>query len=87
MKKDSDNPKKLSDNAYLQFTGLAIQMILIIVGGIYLGKFLDGKFNPNKKIYTGLCTLFAVFITLIYTIKQAIKILNKQEKKDDKKDK
>ncbi|WP_420323057.1 AtpZ/AtpI family protein [Flagellimonas sp.] len=49
-------------------------MIAIIGGGTYLGVFLDEKFPNKHSIYTVICSLFAVLISIYFVIRQIIKM-------------
>ena len=69
--------KKNSLNTYARFSGIAFQMIAIIVGGTYLGVFLDEKFPNKHSIYTVICSLFAVLISIFFVVRQIIKMSNR----------
>ncbi|MEO9512933.1 MAG: AtpZ/AtpI family protein [Flavobacteriaceae bacterium] len=64
-------------NSYAKFSGIAFQMIAIIGGGTYLGIFLDEKFPNKHPIYTVICSLFAVLISIYFVIRQIIKMSNR----------
>ncbi|MCL6274331.1 AtpZ/AtpI family protein [Muricauda sp. 2012CJ35-5] len=73
----SPKKKNRSLNNYAKFSGIAIQMIAIIGGGTYLGVFLDEKFPNKHSLYTVICSLFAVVISIYFVIKQIIRISNR----------
>ena len=70
------SPRKRASslNSYARYSGIAFQMIAIIGGGTYLGVFLDEKFPNKHSIYTVICSLFAVIISIYFVIRQIIKI-------------
>lgn len=55
----------------MQYTGMGMQMLGIILVGVWLGQWLD---SPEKfPIYTLVLTLLAVFASMYYMIKDLIK--------------
>ena len=70
----SPKKKKRPLNSYAKFSGIAFQMIAIIGGGTYLGVFLDEKFPNKHSIYTVICSLFAVIISIYFVVRQIIKM-------------
>ncbi len=69
---------------YAKFSGLAIQMGVIIFIGAYAGKWLDVKYPADKKWFTILFTLVSVAVSLVYVLKQVNKLNNEMDKKDKK---
>lgn len=68
------NPKKQL-NKFVEFSGMGFQMIITIVIGVVVGKFLDSKFPNESQIYTVILTLIFVLLALYAVVK---KIINKQ---------
>ncbi|CAM1358460.1 AtpZ/AtpI family protein [Tenacibaculum soleae] len=66
--------KKKPLNKFIQFTGIAFQMGLIIYLGNLLGEWLDLLYSNKDKLYTKLCTLFAVLGAMLSVIIQVSKI-------------
>lgn len=64
------NQEKKPLNQYIRFSGIALQMGLIIGAGTYLGVWLDKKIPNDFKGFTVLCSLLAVFTSLFIVIKQ-----------------
>jgi len=64
---------------YLRFSGIAIQMGLIIYLGSLLGAWLDSYFLNEDQLFYKICTLFAVFGAMYSVIIQVIKITNKND--------
>lgn len=69
-------PKKQL-NTYARFSGIAFQMIAIIALGAFAGVKLDETFPNNYQLFTLICSLFAVAISMYYVIKQVKKPSNK----------
>jgi F0F1-type ATP synthase assembly protein I len=66
---------------YAKYSGLGIQMGVIIAGFTWLGTFLDTKYNTNP-LWTVVLSLSGVFIGLYLIIREVIK-MNKDD--DNKK--
>lgn len=66
--------KKKPLNKFIQFTGIAFQMGLIIYLGNLLGEWLDLLYSNKDKLCTKLCTLFAVLGAMLSVIIQVSKI-------------
>ncbi|CAN5326189.1 hypothetical protein BH10BAC1_BH10BAC1_10810 [soil metagenome] len=65
-------PKKPLNN-YAKYSGMAIQMIAIIVGGVFAGVYLDKWLALKFPIFTLVLTLLSVFLAMYYFIKDVIK--------------
>ena len=65
-------PKKLP-NSYAKYSGMAVQMAAIIVGGVLGGIQLDKWLGLKFPIFTLGLTLFSVFLAIYYFIKDVIK--------------
>jgi uncharacterized membrane protein YqgA involved in biofilm formation len=75
----SQNNKNLQDqnqgkqlNSYARFSGIAIQMLAIIIAGTYIGVKLDEKFPNEHDLYTLAFSLSSVIIAIIYVIRRII---------------
>ncbi|NQX86893.1 MAG: AtpZ/AtpI family protein [Flavobacteriaceae bacterium] len=73
-----NNKKQL--NSFVRFTGLGLQMGLTIYLGSLLGAWLDGKYPNKEALYTKICTLVAVFGSMISVI---IKVTRQSSKNND----
>lgn len=60
MATPDDSRKKVVNNAYLKYSGMAFQIIAYLVVGIFLGKKLDQYFQTKDPIFTAL--LATVFL-------------------------
>ena len=70
--------KKKQLNSYIKYSSLTTQMAAIIVAGSYFGHYLDKINNPKSSIYTIICSLISIFLSLYYVFKKTI---NHNEKK------
>lgn len=71
------SPKKKPLNTYARFSGIAFQMVAIIGGGTYLGVYLDEKYPNKHSLYTVICSLFAVLISIYFVVRQIMKMSNR----------
>lgn len=68
---------KRSLNKYTRFSGVAFQMIVIIVLGTFAGIKLDEVFPNKNQLFTIILSLLAVAISMYYVIKQVSNTSNK----------
>lgn len=76
--KPEKKPNKQVKN-YVRFTGAAFQMAGTIVATALLGVWLDKKFNSGGKMYTLICTLSGVVVSMYIIIKEVIDISKEKE--------
>jgi len=69
---NQNSPKKPL-NGYAKYSGMAIQMAAIIVGGVLGGIQLDKWLALKFPIFTLVLTLLSVFLAIYYFIKDVIK--------------
>lgn len=55
-------------------SGIGIQMGVIIYLFVKLGKWLDGKYSDDGKVFLVICTLVGVGASLFLVIKQTNKL-------------
>ena len=73
MKKNSQiETKKVK--SFAKFSSVGIQMAILIVGGMYLGEYLDDKFGFEGPWVTICFSLLGVFIGLYIVIREVIKM-------------
>ena len=65
---ENQDPKKPTNNKWLAFINIPIQMGVIIFMGVMLGNWLDKKFD--KEFFTIIFSLLAVFLALYVVIRQ-----------------
>lgn len=73
MDKQPTNSKKPNQsNSFIRFSGIAIQMVVIIYLGNLLGIYLDQKYETANEVFTKVVTLTAVFLSIFLVIRQVI---------------
>ena len=66
-------PKKSAAfNQYAKYSGMAFQMIVIILGGAMLGKYLDQILNFEKPLCTVFLALLSIGMALYIALKDFI---------------
>jgi len=71
---EKDNPKKQA-NKYIQLTGIGFQMGATIYLFAYLGKWLDSIYPHEKKVYTLVCVVVGVLLS-VYSINKQMQRIN-----------
>jgi hypothetical protein len=71
--KNPNSPKKQPDNSYMQYSGMAIQMVVIILAGVWAGKQLDKWLAFKFPIFTLILSLLSVFGAVYYVVKDFLK--------------
>ncbi len=61
--------KLSSQNSYARYSGLAFQMIAIILVGVFGGIKLDGVVKWEFPVFTLVFTLLAVVMSMYYAVK------------------
>ncbi len=72
-------PKKKPLNKWLVFMNIPFQMGIIILAGVYFGRWLDEKQQNENALFTIIFSLLSVFIAL-YNVIQQVKNINKEDK-------
>ena len=72
MEKPKDKRKKQL-NDYARYSGLAIQMGVIIGAGTWLGTYIDGRMENETPIFTIILSLISVAVGLYTSLKDFIK--------------
>lgn len=66
-------PKKSAGfEHYARYSGMAFQMIVIILCGALLGQYLDKTFQSEKPLWTVILSLLAIGIALYIALKDFI---------------
>ncbi|AFU68791.1 ATP synthase subunit, ATPase_gene1 superfamily [Psychroflexus torquis ATCC 700755] len=60
--------KKNQPKPWLYFTGLGLQMAIIIIGSVFLGIWLDETFMKSLKLFTIIISLLGIFISMAHVI-------------------
>ncbi len=67
-------PKKQEKlSSYMKYSGIAFQMIAIILIGFFGGMKLDKWLKPRLPVFTAVLTAVAVVIATYYSIKELIR--------------
>lgn len=73
LKLQQKKPRKSAAfKQYARYSGMAFQMIFIIVVGALLGQYLDQLFHLKKPLCTVFLTLLAIGIALYTVLKDLI---------------
>jgi hypothetical protein len=59
-------------DAYLKYSGMAIQMGVVILLGTLAGQWLDGYFGTERPYLTVLLALLSIFAALYLTLKDIL---------------
>ncbi len=70
---DPKNGKKKQPNSFLKYSGMAGQMIAIILVFTFGGIKLDEYLETSKPFYTGGLTILGVVLAMYFMIKDLIK--------------
>ena len=68
-KNEKDSPLKF----YAKYSSLALQMIVIIVGGAFGGKALDEWLQWGFPVFTLVLTILAVIVAIVYGMREIFK--------------
>ena len=68
------NQKGTNFNTYLKFSGIALQMAILIIIAAYGGRWIDDELNLNHPIFTIIFILLAIFGSLFQIIREVIKL-------------
>ena len=66
--KPSEQNKKKA-NVALKYSGMAFQMAGIMLGGIFIGKYLDKYFENESNILTAFFAILSTGVALYITLK------------------
>jgi F0F1-type ATP synthase assembly protein I len=56
------NSQKKPQIDYLRYSGLAFQLVVLILAGAWLGDWLDGRFGTQQPYWTAAFSLLGVLI-------------------------
>ena len=60
-------------NSYVKYSGIAFQMIAIILIGVFGGMKLDKWLKTDKPVFTALLSVLAVILSIYYSIKDLLR--------------
>ncbi|NEV92849.1 AtpZ/AtpI family protein [Psychroflexus sp. YR1-1] len=55
-------------NPWLYFTGIGLQMAIVIAGSVFLGIWLDKTYTDSSRLFTIVLSLLGIFVALIQVI-------------------
>ncbi|MGB0427913.1 MAG: AtpZ/AtpI family protein [Flavobacteriales bacterium] len=64
---------------YARFSGIALQMLIIIYLGAQLGRWIDAKWNNENELMYKIISLLAIFISIGNVIRQILNVSKEQE--------
>lgn len=75
---DQKNPKKKFQNRenlnnYGKYSGIAFQMILIILAGLFLGIKMDKWFHTSDPVFTAILSVLGVILATYTVIKDVLR--------------
>jgi F0F1-type ATP synthase assembly protein I len=59
---------------YARYSTIAFQMIVIVLGGVFLGNKLDHWLHLNKPIFLVILSIFSGFLALFLSFKDLLKL-------------
>lgn len=73
-----ENPEKTNEpkkqlNDYARYSGMAVQMIVIILLGVWGGIKLDKVLSLKFPFFTLVLTLLSVFLAMLFAIRDFLK--------------
>jgi F0F1-type ATP synthase assembly protein I len=68
-----------SGKKWVQFSQLGLQMGLTIAGFVYLGSWLDKKYNGGSNLWVIILALLGVFAAMYIAIKQILRITKEDD--------
>ena len=74
MKKHSSPKNRKQLNAYVKYSNLAIQMMVIIAIGTYVGFRLDKFIDWDFPVFTVVLSPFSVGVAIWYAVKDLLEL-------------
>ena len=71
--KDQKKSKFQDTPKYVKYTGIAFEMVVIIMVAVWGGLKLDEKYNQGKPLFVIIFSLLGVFIALYTALRDFIK--------------
>jgi len=63
---------KYNLNAYARYSGMAFQMLVVILAGVFGGYFLD-RWANTKPVFTVILSILGVFLAIYYVTKDLLR--------------
>lgn len=61
-------------NNYLKYSGIGLQLLVIVIGGTYAGFWIDEHFKNQKPVFSVIFGFVSVVLGIFYLVRQ---LLNK----------
>ncbi|PSR11330.1 MAG: hypothetical protein DA408_16380 [Bacteroidetes bacterium] len=68
---NKQDPNRRDASSYMKYSGMAIQMGIIILVGVYAGKWMDGYFQTAPYLMVAMA-LLSIFAALYSTLKDLL---------------
>jgi ATP synthase protein I len=81
MQQNQQNQKKNNNsglNKYVEYSGIAFQMVAIILAFVWVGKKIDEKYFNGESVFIIVFSLLGVLLAMYVVIKDFIKISRKK---------
>ena len=59
--------------SYAKYSGIAFQMVFIILLGVFGGRYIDTYFNLKFPIFTVILSILSVFLSIYTVIRDLLK--------------
>lgn len=76
--KNQEQKPKERLNTFAQFSGIGLQMLIIIGLGVYAGVKLDEYYSNQYSAFTIILSLVSIALALYFVIRQVTRFLNKE---------
>jgi F0F1-type ATP synthase assembly protein I len=76
QKQDKDNSSGL--NKYIEYSGIAFQMVAVILAFVWAGKKIDQKFFNGESVFIIVFSLLGVIVAMYIVLKDFLKISRKK---------
>ena len=81
MQQNQQNQKKNNSsglNKYVEYSGIAFQMVAIILAFVWAGKKIDEKYFNGDSVFIVVFSLLGVLLAMYFVIKDFIKMSRKK---------
>ena len=67
-----EKPGRKLPDTIVKYSGLSIKMAIAILGGVYLGKYIDEKLVLETPVFTLILSLIGLALAIVIIIKDTI---------------
>ena len=68
----TEKPGRKLPDEIVKYSGLSIKMAIAILGGVYLGKYIDEKLALKTPVFTLILSLIGLALAIVIIIKDTI---------------